>query len=115
MKPVIAVVGHTDLNKFNMPATSIPTAYTHAVEKAGGVPLILPFTRNLDNLPAMTASARGVLFTGGKDMDPAFFHQAPVPELGEMDTALDRFQMGVLDLAMAEKLPVLAICRGLRW
>jgi len=114
MKPVIAVVGHTDLNKFNMPATSIPTAYTHAVEKAGGVPLILPFTRNLDNLPAMTASARGVLFTGGKDMDPAFFHQAPVPELGEMDTALDRFQIGVLDLAMAEKLPVLAICRGLQ-
>ncbi len=114
MKPLIAVVGHTDLNKFNMPATSIPTAYTHAVEKAGGVPLILPFTPDLDILPAMAASVRGFLFTGGKDMDPAFFHQAPIPEIGEMDTALDRFQMGVLDLAMAEKMPVLAICRGLQ-
>ncbi|MCA1788056.1 MAG: gamma-glutamyl-gamma-aminobutyrate hydrolase family protein [Desulfobacteraceae bacterium] len=114
MKPIIAVVGHTDLNKFNMPATSIPTAYTHAVEKAGGVPIILPFTPDLDILPAMAASVRGFLFTGGKDMDPDFFHQAPVPELGEMDTALDRFQLGVLDLAMTLKLPVLAICRGLQ-
>ncbi len=114
MKPVIAVVGHTDLNKFNMPATSIPTAYTHAVEKAGGVPIILPFTPDLDILPAMAASVRGFLFTGGKDMDPAFFHQAPIRELGEMDTALDRFHLGVLELAMAEKLPVLAICRGLQ-
>ena len=114
MKPLIAVVGHTDLNKFNMPATSIPTAYIHAVEKAGGVPIILPFTPDPDILPAMAASVRGFLFTGGKDMDPAFFHQAPVPEIGEMDTALDRFQMGVLDLAMAGKLPVLAICRGLQ-
>jgi gamma-glutamyl-gamma-aminobutyrate hydrolase PuuD len=52
MKPIIGIVGHTDLNKFNMLATSIPTAYTHAVEKAGGIPVILPFTPALDILPA---------------------------------------------------------------
>ena len=114
MKPIIAVVGHTDLNKFNMPATAIPVAYSHAIEKAGGVPIVLPFTPDPDLLPAMTGPARGFLFTGGKDMDPAFFHQAPIPELGEMDAALDRFQMGVLNLAMARKLPVLGICRGLQ-
>lgn len=114
MKPIIAIVGHTDLNKFNMPATAIPTAYTQAVEKAGGVPIILPFTPDLDILPAMAGSAQGFLFAGGKDMDPAFFHQAPIPELGEMDTALDRFQMAVLSWAMAGKMPVLAICRGLQ-
>jgi putative glutamine amidotransferase len=114
MKPIIAVVGHTDLNKFNMPATSVPTAYTRAVEKAGGVPIILPFTADLDILPAMAGPAQGFLFTGGKDMDPSFFHQAPIPEMGEMDTALDRFQMAVLSVAIAGKLPVLAICRGLQ-
>jgi putative glutamine amidotransferase len=114
MKPIIGIVGHTDLNKFNMPATSIPTAYTHAVEKAGGIPVILPFTPALDILPAMAGLVRGFLFTGGKDMDPGLYHQAPVPEMGQMDTALDRFQMAVLDLAMAGRRPVLAICRGLQ-
>ncbi|MCG8635912.1 MAG: gamma-glutamyl-gamma-aminobutyrate hydrolase family protein [Desulfobacterales bacterium] len=112
MSPIIAIVAHTDKNRFDMPAVSIPTAYTQAVEKAGGIPLILPFTGNSDLLPRMAAHADGFLFPGGFDMDPAYFNEAPLPELGRVNRELDVFQVAAFETAMEMKKPVLGICRG---
>ncbi|MCP3940576.1 MAG: gamma-glutamyl-gamma-aminobutyrate hydrolase family protein [Desulfobacteraceae bacterium] len=112
MKPLITIVAHTDLNRFKMQTTTIPTAYTSSIEKAGGVPLILPFTKRTENIPAMAAHAHGFLFPGGIDMDPIFYNEPPVKEIGKTDKALDIFQMAVLNLAIQAKKPILAICRG---
>ncbi len=112
MSPIIAIVAHTDLNRFKMPAVSIPTAYIQAVEQAGGIPLILPFTENCDLLPRMSAHADGFLFPGGFDMDPAYFNEAPLPGLGRVDKELDVFQLAAFETAMEKKVPVLGICRG---
>ncbi len=112
MPPLIAIVAHTDLNRFKMPAVSIPTAYLQAIENAGGIPYILPFTQNMDLLPQMAAPAKGFLFPGGFDLDPAFFNEEPIPELGRVDRDLDIFQLAVLDLAVEKQMPVLGICRG---
>lgn len=110
MSPVIAIVAHTDLNRFNMPAVSLPTAYTRAIELAGGIPYILPFTEDTDLLPKMAALADGFVFPGGFDLDPEYFHELPLPELGRVDRELDEFQLAVLKIALGR--PVLGICRG---
>ena len=114
MKPLIGVVAHTELNRFNMPATTIPLTYTAAIESAGGVPVVLPFTQDDNMLRSMTEAIQGFLFPGGNDIDPLFYNEKDLPELGSVDRALDLFQMAVLKLAMAREKPVLAICRGIQ-
>ncbi len=112
MKPLIAVIGHTELNCFGSPTTSTPLAYTSSIEKAGGVPVVIPFTRDHNILPAMADLVQGFLFPGGIDIDPVLYNEPPSSKLGEVDKALDLFQMAVLELAMEQKKPLLAICRG---
>jgi len=114
MKPLIAVVAHTEINRFGVPANTISTAYTEAVEKAGGLAMILPFSQNQDNIRLAVESADGFLFTGGMDVDPAFYGEKGISALGPFDPDLDRFQMNVLEAVMACKKPVLAICRGIQ-
>ncbi len=45
-------------------------------------------------------------------MDPAYFSEAPLPELGRVDKELDVFQVAAFETAMEMKKPVLGICRG---
>jgi len=114
MKPIIAIVAHLDKNISGMDAHSVTTTYSEAIEKAGGIPYILPFTRRLDLIPEMAAMAKGFLFTGGMDIAPGLYHEAPILQLGRTNPDLDRFQMAVLSLAMTRVRPVLAICRGIQ-
>ncbi|MFO7714897.1 gamma-glutamyl-gamma-aminobutyrate hydrolase family protein [Desulfosarcina sp.] len=114
MIPLIGMIAHTELNRFKMPATTMPLAYTAAIEKAGGLPVILPFSHAHDILPAIAGSVQGFLFPGGNDIDPSFYNETPVPELGAVNKDLDLFQMAVLKLAIAQEKPVLAICRGIQ-
>jgi putative glutamine amidotransferase len=112
MKPLIGIIANTDLNRFNLPTTMVPQAYTDSIEKAGGVPLVFPLTRDTALLPAMADAVQGFLFPGGIDIDPSFYNEAPRPELGQVDKTLDAFQFAAADLAIARKKPILAICRG---
>ena len=56
----------------------------------------------------------GVLLTGGGDVDPAFYGEAPHPQLGAIDRARDEFEMAVTRAARQQRLPLLGICRGLQ-
>ncbi|WDP84015.1 MAG: gamma-glutamyl-gamma-aminobutyrate hydrolase family protein [Desulfobacter sp.] len=104
MAPFIAIVAHIDKNRSNMPAVSIPITYIHAIEQAGGIPYILPFTRDLSLIQEMAMPARGFLFPGRFDLDPAYFNEAPISELGRVDRDLDEFQLAVLNIAMEKRL-----------
>lgn len=114
IKPLIAVVSHTEINRFGIAANSISVTYTEAVEKSGGLAMILPFTRSRDILSLLVEKADGFLFIGGIDVDPAFYGEKEIAGLGSVCTELDRFQMAVLHQVMACQKPVLAICRGIQ-
>lgn len=60
------------------------------------------------------ATIDGLLLTGGADIAPKYYGQPPDPDLGETNPERDTFEFGLLALADASKLPVLAICRGLQ-
>ena len=114
MKPLIAVVAHTEINRFGIPANNISVTYTEAVENAGGLAMILPFTRNMDIIPLVVEKADGFLFAGGNDVDPAFYGEKEIAALGSVSTELDRFQMTVFHAIMSCRKPILAICRGIQ-
>lgn len=114
MKPLIAVILHTGMNHNNFFSHVQPVDYTAAVEAAGGIPYLVPFTSRLDLLPEMLAPASGCLFTGGRDICPLRYGEEKKTACDETSNELDAYQFAAFDIVLARNLPMLGICRGLQ-
>lgn len=87
-------------------------AYIDAVCAAGGVPVILPIITDAAAISDMLSRVDGVLMIGGEDIDPSYYGEAPVPELGEVNAARDTYEDILIHLCFGAGLPMLGICRG---
>ncbi|GBD11882.1 Putative glutamine amidotransferase [bacterium HR23] len=57
----------------------------------------------------------GLLLTGGPDIDPSFYGEAPDPTAGlEVMRRRDEVELPLLRLALEHDYPILAICRGMQ-
>ena len=67
MKPIVGIVPLVDqeLNSLWM----LPD-YMAGIEKAGGLPLMLPLTSDGETIRQMAAVCGGILFPGGQDVSP---------------------------------------------
>lgn len=86
--------------------------YAAAVAAAGGLPLLLPEMRGLEN--NYLKRLHGLLLSGGGDIDPSFFGQEPHPLTGWISPRRDAFELELARLALKTGIPVLGICRGLQ-
>jgi putative glutamine amidotransferase len=86
-------------------------SYLRAVERAGGLPVVLP-PLELDRIAPLLDRLSGVLLSGGPDLDPAGYGRAADPELGDIEPRLDLFEVQLAREADARGLPILGICRG---
>ncbi|HEX3794908.1 MAG TPA: gamma-glutamyl-gamma-aminobutyrate hydrolase family protein [Acidimicrobiales bacterium] len=101
------------------PAGVLPESYYELVAAAGGRPLLLPPLRTPDAGPAFGADEvvsvlDGLILTGGGDVDPAAYGEAPDPSVGGVNPVRDQSERALLAAALRLDLPVLAICRGLQ-
>jgi putative glutamine amidotransferase len=89
--------------------------YFLAATIVGGVPWMVPL---LDDDPATLREIYerldGVLIPGGVDLDPATFGEARHPKLGAVDPARDRVELQLVRWAVADRKPVLGLCRGIQ-
>ena len=92
----------------------VNSAYLHAVQQAGGVPVALPPQLSRRALDTIALRLDGLLLTGGGDMDPALFGEAPHPTLYDVAPARDTLETGAIGIAIERDLPVLAVCRGIQ-
>lgn len=90
----------------------VAETYLHSIIQAGGAPVIVPVTDNLQVLSTIVKDLDGLLMTGGGDINPLFVHEEPVPALQDVDTLRDRYDLELLRLATNRQIPVLGICRG---
>lgn len=90
----------------------INNTYIQAVIDAGGAPVLVPVTTNLDALTAIVSQLDGLLLTGGVDINPLLWDEEPVPELQEGDPIRDSYDFILLKLATDRCMPVFGICRG---
>lgn len=87
--------------------------YLHAVAESGGAPLMVPLLDNdLETLHAIYDRLDGILIPGGVDMDPHTFGAARSPRLGRTDPARDAVELALTRWAIADKKPLLGLCRG---
>jgi putative glutamine amidotransferase len=86
--------------------------YLEAVLGAGGLPVIIPLNVAGPALRALYARLDGVLLTGGGDVDPAVFGEAPHPELGTVDADRDQLELALARFTAEDDKPLLGVCRG---
>jgi len=89
-------------------------SYIRAIEENGGLPLLIPYTENLETLSELLDLCNGFLIPGGIDVDPSFYGEAPNEKLGDVDAVLDKAELFALGYALSENKPVFGICRGLQ-
>lgn len=94
------------------PASCLNTTYVQAVLLAGGVPVILPTDLPPETVPLCLARLDGLILSGGGDVDPARFGEAPHPRLGAVDPRRDAWELAAARCAFEKGLPTLGICRG---
>jgi putative glutamine amidotransferase len=66
------------------------------------------------NGPLYLRGTYGLVLTGGPDVDPALYGEARRPETELPDAERDALEASLLEEALAQDLPILAICRGLQ-
>lgn len=89
-----------------------PVTYTRAVERAGGAPVVLPPVPP-DSVRALVDGLHGLVFTGGRDVDPALYDQQRLDETDLPEHRRDRFELMLMRAALEAGLPFLAIGRGM--
>lgn len=115
MKPRVIITTSTSWRVHSLRRADALTGrnYSEALVRCGMLPLM---TASLapELADELLDGVDGVLFSGGGDMDPALFDQAPHLQLGSVDPDRDAFELALYHAARARHLPVLGICRGIQ-
>ncbi|HEX2972093.1 MAG TPA: gamma-glutamyl-gamma-aminobutyrate hydrolase family protein [Tepidisphaeraceae bacterium] len=86
--------------------------YVLSVEKAGALPLAIPYGVSLDLIPRLADVLDGILFIGGDDLDPALYGQSWHPQAVKIEPARQTFELALLAEVERRQLPALGICLG---
>lgn len=108
----------------------LPLAYTRAVAAAGGrvriasafhVPASHELPSGVEVLDgrepkdvSVLDGAAGLLLPGGGDIDPSWYGRPRHPQTHNVNHLRDRFELGLLEVALDRDMPVLAICHGMQ-
>ena len=86
--------------------------YVDAVIRAGGVPLIIPFSTDKEVIISQAQLIDGLILSGGHDISPYNYGQEPSQKIGETFPERDTYEMILLEESKKRNIPILGICRG---
>lgn len=93
----------------------LSNACVKAVEKAGGIPLIIPIFNDMENIESLINRLDGIILTGGGDIAPKFYNEEASDKLKNIVLKRDRQEIHLIkSILKYSKLPILGICRGMQ-
>ena len=96
-------------------AALLPHNYIQAVQRAGGLALMILPDPELNGDPQQLLDLiDGLMLAGGADIDPSCYAQEPHPETVDTVPERDVFEIAVARAAIERDMPVLGICRGMQ-
>ncbi len=98
------------------PFHAVGDKYLRAVAIASrGLPLVIPAFGELYDVPHLVQRLDGLLLTGSpSNVHPRHYGTAPTPEAEPHDEARDDTTLPLIHEALAQGVPLLAICRGMQ-
>ena len=87
-------------------------AIVQGVERAGGLPVLIPLELGPPTLRALYGRLDGVLLPGGGDVNPRLYGADVTEAVGGVDADRDRVEMDLARWVVADNKPVFGICRG---
>jgi putative glutamine amidotransferase len=112
-RPLIGLTAYAQQVQYgsnDLMAGMLPMTYVRAVHATGGrAVLITPDDPDTDVLESLD----GIVFSGGGDIDPAYWGAARHPET-DVDPARDEAELMLMRAALDLDLPVLGVCRGMQ-
>jgi putative glutamine amidotransferase len=95
--------------------TLAPRNYVSAVQRAGGLAIVLPPDAAAVADPDLLLDrVDALLLAGGADIDPASYGAEPHPETKGTWPERDAFEIALARRALEREMPLLGICRGMQ-
>jgi putative glutamine amidotransferase len=117
-RPVIGLCAALEQARWSVwdeEATLLPRSYVTAVQRAGGLALILPPDPAAEADPAeMLELIDGLILAGGADIDPASYGELAHAKTTGTVPERDAFEIALTRAAIERDMPVLGICRGMQ-
>lgn len=113
-QPLIGLTAFRQWNLRGDPVLSINEAYTSAILRAGGIPVVIPLGLPESYLEALLPRLDGVVFTGGGDIHPDRYSSKMHPAVDDVDVDRDRVETHLFQQTLQSERPFLGICRGLQ-
>jgi putative glutamine amidotransferase len=86
--------------------------YVESIRRAGGEPVeVVPGVEKPEHI---LARVDGLMLTGGGDVDPTLYGEEPLASFQAAESGRDAFEIELSRAAIASRIPLLAICRGMQ-
>jgi putative glutamine amidotransferase len=107
MKPIIGITASLENGKM-----IVDRSNSDSIFRAGGIPLVLPYTMDEKEIEHLAERMDGLLLTGGGDIDPTLFGEEPLPGLGSICPERDALETALIRHMLDADKPIFGICRG---
>jgi putative glutamine amidotransferase len=100
---------------WDRPAVLLPHEYLTAIQRAGGLALMVPPDPQLaDDPDELLELLDGLVLAGGADMDPSSYGADPHERTNGTSPERDRLELALIRRAVDRDIPTLGICRGMQ-
>jgi putative glutamine amidotransferase len=117
-RPVIgicAVIERARWSVWDVEAYLLPRSYVAAVQRGGGLALMIPPDEAVLGDPDQVLDLLdGLVLAGGSDLEPGTYGAERHPETRGVVPARDAFELALAARAMERDIPFLGICRGMQ-
>lgn len=109
MKPMIGITVSKELGSVEY---TTHQDHVRAVLRCGGMPFLIPYMTEEEDVQQVVQKIDGLYATGGYDIDPTLFGEEPHPGLGTIIPERDTFEIMLMKHMLEINKPILGVCRG---
>lgn len=115
-KPIIGLTTYRQRSQtgvWDVDAAFLPSEYFDAVNRAGGIAVLIPpQVVGSEDAERILSGLDGLIVSGGRDVNPELYGQTPAEHTDKPDTKRDALEIALYEVAIAKQIPFLGICRG---